>query len=167
MKAKIAYILGSDSDFPQVEKGISLLRRLQIPLQVEVSSAHRTPERTLQLVREFEAQGVEVIIAAAGGAAHLPGVVASHTLLPVLGVPMTSPLSGLDSLLAMVQMPAGVPVAVFGIGEGGAVNAALFAAALLATSDPDLKEKLRGYRDEQREKVLEKSRKLKDRLEKG
>ncbi len=119
MNAKIAYLLGSDSDFPQVEKGIALLRRLQVPLRIEVSSAHRTPERTLQLVREFEAQGVEVIIAAAGGAAHLPGVVASHTVLPVLGVPMTSPLSGLDSLLAIVQMPAGVPVATFGIGAAG------------------------------------------------
>jgi phosphoribosylaminoimidazole carboxylase PurE protein len=167
MSAKVAFILGSDSDFPAVEKGIALLRKLQVSVTVEISSAHRTPERTLDLVRGFERDGVQVIIAAAGGAAHLPGVVAAHTVLPVLGVPMASPLSGLDSLLAMVQMPAGVPVAVFGIGEGGATNAALFAAALLATSDPDLKEKLRGYRDEQREKVLEKSRKLKDRLEKG
>ncbi|MCJ7525481.1 MAG: 5-(carboxyamino)imidazole ribonucleotide mutase [Candidatus Aminicenantes bacterium] len=167
MKAKIAYILGSDSDFAQVEKGISLLRRLQIPLQVEVSSAHRTPERTLQLVREFEAQGVEVIIAAAGGAAHLPGVVASHTLLPVLGVPMTSTLSGFDSLLAIVQMPAGIPVATFGIGAAGATNAALFAVALLAAHDPVLKEKLQAYRAEQREKVLEKSRELKDKLDRG
>ncbi len=167
MKAKIAYILGSDSDFPQVEKGISLLRRLQIPLQVEVSSAHRTPERTLQLVREFEAQGVEVIIAAAGGAAHLPGVVASHTLLPVLGVPMTSPLSGLDSLLAIVQMPSGVPVATFGIGAAGGTNAALFAASLLAVHDPALKEKLQAYRAEQRETVQEKSRELKDKLDRG
>jgi len=167
MSAKVAFMLGSDSDFPAVEKGIALLRKLQVSVTVEISSAHRTPERTLDLVRGFERDGVQVIIAAAGGAAHLPGVVAAHTVLPVLGVPMASPLSGLDSLLAMVQMPAGVPVAVFGIGEGGAVNAALFAAALLATSDPDLKEKLRGYRDEQREKVLEKSRKLKDRLEKG
>lgn len=167
MKPKIAYILGSDSDFPQVEKGISLLRRLQIPLQVEISSAHRTPERTLQLIREFEAQGVEVIIAAAGGAAHLPGVVASHTLLPVLGVPTVSPLSGLDSLLSMVQMPAGVPVATFGIGEAGAVNAALFAVSLLAGHDPALKEKLQAYRAEQQEQVLEKSLKLKDKLDQG
>jgi phosphoribosylaminoimidazole carboxylase PurE protein len=167
MSAKVAFMLGSDSDFPAVEKGIALLRKLHVGVTVEISSAHRTPERTLDLVRGFERDGVQVIIAAAGGAAHLPGVVAAHTVLPVLGVPMASPLSGLDSLLAMVQMPAGVPVAVFGIGEGGATNAALFAAALLATSDPDLKEKLRGYRDEQREQVLEKSRKLKVRLEKG
>jgi len=167
MKAKIAFLLGSDSDFPQVEKGIATLRRLGIRVDVEVSSAHRTPERTLQLVREFEARGVEVIIAAAGGAAHLPGVVASHTVLPVLGVPMASTLSGLDSLLAMVQMPAGVPVATFGIGEAGAVNAALFAVSLLAAHDPALKEKLQAYRAEQREKVLEKSRKLKDKLDRG
>jgi phosphoribosylaminoimidazole carboxylase PurE protein len=167
MNARIAYILGSDSDFPQVEKGIALLRRLRIAVAVEVSSAHRTPERTLQLVREFEARGVKVIIAAAGGAAHLPGVVASHTILPVLGVPMASPLSGLDSLLAMVQMPAGVPVATFGIGESGAVNAALFAVSLLAAHDPALKKKLQAYRAEQRENVLEKSRKLKAKLDQG
>jgi 5-(carboxyamino)imidazole ribonucleotide mutase len=166
MKVKIAFILGSDSDFPQVQKGIALLRRLKIPVEVEVSSAHRTPERTLQLVRDFESRGVEVIIAVAGGAAHLPGVVAAHTVLPVLGVPMVSALSGLDSLLAMVQMPAGVPVATFGIGEAGATNAALFAASLLASHDPALKKKLRAYRDEQRDSVLEKSRKLKDKLEK-
>ena len=134
---------------------------------MEVSSAHRTPERTLQLVREFEAQGVEVIIAAAGGAAHLPGVVASHTLLPVLGVPMTSTLSGFDSLLSIVQMPAGIPVATFGIGAAGATNAALFAVSLLAAHDPVLKKKLQAYRDEQREKVLEKSRELKDKLDRG
>jgi phosphoribosylaminoimidazole carboxylase PurE protein len=167
MKTKIAYLLGSDSDFPQVEKGIALLRRLQVPLRIEVSSAHRTPERTLQLVREFEAQGVEVIIAAAGGAAHLPGVVASHTVLPVLGVPMSSPLSGLDSLLAIVQMPAGVPVATFGIGAAGGTNAALFALSLLAVHDPALREKLLAYRSEQRDAVQEKSRELKEKLDRG
>jgi len=167
MTPRVAFILGSDSDFPAVEKGIALLRRLQVGARVEVSSAHRTPERTVELVRDFEQSGIAVIIAAAGGAAHLPGVVAGHTLLPVLGVPMASPLSGLDSLLAMVQMPAGVPVAVFGIGESGAVNAALFAAELLAAADPGLKEKLLAYRAEQRESVLAKGRQLKERLEKG
>jgi 5-(carboxyamino)imidazole ribonucleotide mutase len=167
MKAKIAFILGSDSDYPFIENGIALLRRFGIHLEIEISSAHRTPERTLQLVRDFEIQGVGVIIAAAGGAAHLPGVVASHTLIPVLGVPINSPLSGLDSLLSMVQMPAGVPVATFGIGAAGATNAALFAVALLALNDPLLKEKLQVYRSEQREKVLEKSRKIKDKLAAG
>jgi 5-(carboxyamino)imidazole ribonucleotide mutase len=164
MKAKIAFILGSDSDYPFIENAVALLRSFAVQLEIEISSAHRTPERTLQLVRDFETSGVGVIIAAAGGAAHLPGVVASHTLLPVLGVPIASPLSGLDSLLSMVQMPAGVPVATFGIGAAGATNAALFAVSLLALKDPALKEKLQAYRSEQREKVLEKSRKLKDKL---
>jgi phosphoribosylaminoimidazole carboxylase PurE protein len=167
MSARVAFLLGSDSDFPAVEKGVALLRRLQVAVEVEVSSAHRTPERTLELVRAFEKSGVGVIIAAAGGAAHLAGVVAAHTLLPVLGVPMASPLSGLDSLLAMVQMPAGVPVAVFGIGEPGATNAALFAAQMLAAADPGLMEKLQAFRAEQRESVVAKGRRLKERLEKG
>jgi len=164
MKAKVAFILGSDSDYPSIENGVALLRQFGVGLEIEISSAHRTPERTLELVREFEAAGVGVIIAAAGGAAHLPGVVAAHTLIPVLGVPIVSPLSGLDSLLSMVQMPAGVPVATFGIGAAGATNAALFAVALLALTDPELTKKLRAYRGEQRDKVLEKSRKLKDKL---
>jgi len=167
MSARVAILLGSDSDFPVVEKAVALLRHLQVGVDVEVSSAHRTPERTLELVRAFEKNGVGVIIAAAGGAAHLPGVVAGHTLLPVLGVPMASPLSGLDSLLAMVQMPAGVPVAVFGIGEAGATNAALFAVQMLAAVDPELKKKLQDYRVEQRENVLAKGRRLKERLAKG
>ncbi len=164
MSPRVALLMGSDSDFPALEKGIELLRRLQVEVEVEVSSAHRTPERTLELVRAFEKSGVQVIIAAAGGAAHLPGVVAGHTLLPVLGVPMASPLSGLDSLLAMVQMPSGVPVAVFGIGESGALNAALFAAEMLAGNDPGLRERLQNYRADQRAGVLAKSRKLKERL---
>ncbi len=167
MNAKIGFILGSDSDYPSIENGVALLKRFGVPMQIEISSAHRTPERTLQLVREFEAAGVAVIIAAAGGAAHLPGVVAAHTLLPVLGVPIVSPLSGLDSLLSIVQMPAGVPVATFGIGASGATNAVLFAMALLALNDPQLAEKLRVFRDEQRESVIEKSRRMKDKLAKG
>jgi phosphoribosylaminoimidazole carboxylase PurE protein len=167
MNAAVAFLMGSDSDFPAVEKGIALLRGLGIGVEVEVSSAHRTPERTLELVRGFESRGVKVIIAAAGGAAHLPGVVAGHTLMPVLGVPMASPLQGLDSLLAMVQMPAGVPVAVFGIGESGAVNAALFAAELLAANDAGLKEKLLTQRAEQRQGVLAKGQRLKEKLAKG
>jgi len=167
MSAQVAFLLGSDSDFPAVEKGVALLRRMQVRVEVEVSSAHRTPGRTLELVRRFEKGGVQAIIAVAGGAAHLAGVVAAHTLLPVLGVPMASPLSGLDSLLAMVQMPAGVPVAVFGIGEAGAVNAALFAAELLAARDPALKKKLLAHRAEQRRHVAAKGRRLKEKLEKG
>jgi 5-(carboxyamino)imidazole ribonucleotide mutase len=167
MSTQVAFLLGSDSDFPAVEKGLDLLRQLRVKAEVEVSSAHRTPERTLELVRGFEKKGVQVIIAAAGGAAHLPGIVAAHTLLPVLGVPMASPLSGLDSLLAMVQMPSGVPVAVFGIGEAGAANAALFAAELLAARDPALKKRLQAFRAEQRRNVEAKGRRLKKKLERG
>jgi 5-(carboxyamino)imidazole ribonucleotide mutase len=167
MKTKIAFILGSDSDYPFIEKGIDLLRQFGLSFEVEISSAHRTPERTLQLVRDFESAGAGVIIAAAGGAAHLPGVVASHTLIPVLGVPIDSALSGLDSLLSMVQMPAGVPVATFGIGAAGATNAVLFAVSLLALNDPSLAEKLRAFRAAQVENVLEKSRKLKAKLAGG
>lgn len=105
MNPKIGIILGSDSDFPYMEKGISLLEKFDITYKMEVSSAHRTPERTIQLIRDFENDGIEVIVAAAGGAAHLPGVIASHTLLPVLGVPIDSKLSGVDSLYSIVQMP--------------------------------------------------------------
>lgn len=164
MSPRVAFLLGSDSDFPALEKGIALLRRFGVAVDVEVSSAHRTPERTLELVRRFERDGVGVIIAAAGGAAHLAGVVAGHTLLPVLGVPMASPLLGLDSLLAMAQMPAGVPVAVFGIGEAGAANAALFAAAMLAAADAGLRERLQAFRAEQRRDVEDKGRRLKEKL---
>ncbi len=164
MSPRVAFLLGSDSDFPALEKGIALLRGFGVAVDIEVSSAHRTPERTLELVRRFERDGVGVIIAAAGGAAHLAGVVAGHTLLPVLGVPMASPLLGLDSLLAMAQMPAGVPVAVFGIGEAGASNAALFAAAMLAAADAGLRERLQAFRAEQRRGVEDRGRRLKEKL---
>jgi 5-(carboxyamino)imidazole ribonucleotide mutase len=122
MNEKIGIILGSDSDYPYMEKGINILKKFQISFKIEVSSAHRTPERTIELVMEFEKQGVQIIIAAAGGAAHLPGVIASHTLLPVLGVPIHSQLSGVDSLYSIVQMPSGVPVAAFSIGSSGGVK---------------------------------------------
>jgi len=164
MNPKIGIILGSDSDYPQVEKGVQIIQELNIPFEIEVSSAHRTPERTLQLVRDFEEKGVSVIIAAAGGAAHLPGVVASHTLLPVLGIPISSALSGIDSLYSMVQMPGGIPVATFSIGSSGGVNAALFAAAILALTDSAINDKLKAFRHKQKEMVKEKSDRLKDKL---
>jgi 5-(carboxyamino)imidazole ribonucleotide mutase len=120
-----------------------------------VLSAHRTPVETAEYVNQAESRGVEVIIAAAGGAAHLAGVCAAHTVLPVLGVPMeSSSLKGLDSLLSTVQMPAGIPVGTLALGPAGARNAALLAVAILATSRPDLREKLRRFRADQREKVL-------------
>lgn len=161
---KIGIILGSDSDFPHLEKAVMLLKEFDIPFEIEVSSAHRTPERTLEVVKSFEEQGIRVIIAAAGGAAHLPGVIAAHTMLPVLGVPIMSDLSGLDSLYSIVQMPGGIPVAAFGIGKAGGVNAALFAIEILALENPDLKKNLVKYREKQKKSVLEKSARLKEKI---
>ena len=165
MGKEIGIILGSDSDFPYMEKGIQLLQEFNIPFEIEVSSAHRTPERTIKLVRDFEAQGIRVIIAAAGGAAHLPGIIASHTLLPVLGVPITSALSGLDSLYSIVQRPSGIPVAAFSIGNSGGVNSVLFAAEILALNDPEMEKKLAHFREKQQNSVTEKSRRLKEKID--
>lgn len=164
MNIKIGIILGSDSDYPYLEKGVKLLQDFQIPFDMEVSSAHRTPTRTLEIVRDFESRGAKVIIAAAGGAAHLPGVVASHTLLPVLGVPINSPLMGIDSLYSIVQMPGGIPVAAFGIGNSGGMNSVLFAIQILAVNDEAFQKKLAEFRKSQNAGVLEKSRRLKERL---
>lgn len=161
---KIGIILGSDSDFPNIEKGIALLKKFSIPFEIEVSSAHRTPERTIEVVKSFEALGIRVIIAAAGGAAHLPGVIAAHTLLPVLGVPITSTLSGLDSLYSIVQMPGGIPVATFGVGSAGGMNAVLFAVEILALEDVEIRKKLIEFREEQKTDVLEKSARLKEKI---
>ncbi|MFC2156033.1 5-(carboxyamino)imidazole ribonucleotide mutase [Acidobacteriota bacterium] len=165
MSTQIGIILGSDSDFPYIEKGIKILKEFQVPFEIEVSSAHRTPARTVELVKDFEKSGAAVIIAAAGGAAHLPGVIASHTLLPVLGVPINSALSGVDSLYSIVQMPGGIPVATFGIGNSGGVNSILFALQILALKDDGIKEKLVDFREKQTLTVREKSRKLKEKIE--
>ena len=162
---KVGVILGSDSDYPYMEKGIKLLREFGIPFEIEVSSAHRTPDRTVELVRRFEGQGIQVIIAAAGGAAHLPGIIAAHTILPVLGVPITSALSGLDSLYSIVQMPGGIPVAAFSIGNSGGVNSVLFAAEILGLTDPEIKKKMIAFREDQAKTVLEKSNRLKEKVE--
>jgi len=164
MNPKVGIIMGSDSDYPYVEGGIKLLKQFDIPFIVEVSSAHRTPDRTTDLVRQFEKEGIQVIIAAAGGAAHLPGVIAAHTLLPVLGVPITSSISGLDSLYSIVQMPGGIPVAAFSIGNSGGINSVLFAMEILALADNSIREKLLEFRKNQREKVLEKSQRLKQKI---
>ncbi len=167
MKYSIGIIMGSDSDYPYMEGGIKLLKSFDIPFLVEVSSAHRTPERTVDLVRSFEKEGVKIIIAAAGGAAHLPGVIAAHTLLPVLGVPITSSISGLDSLYSIVQMPGGVPVAAFSIGNSGGINSVLFAMEILSLNDEKIREKLVEFRINQEKKVIEKSLKLKEKINKG
>lgn len=161
---RIGIILGSDSDLPYMESGIQLIKDFKIPFEIEVSSAHRTPHRTVELIKDFEKKGIQVIIAAAGGAAHLPGVIASHTLLPVLGVPITSALSGIDSLYSIVQMPGGIPVAAFSIGNSGGLNSVLFAIEILALNDPELKSALENYRERQKMGVLEKSRRLKEKI---
>ena len=161
---KIGIILGSDSDYPYIEKGIATLKEFGVAFDMEVSSAHRTPARTIELVKQFEEDGVQVIIAAAGGAAHLPGVIASHTLLPVLGVPIHSQLSGVDSLYSIVQMPGGIPVAAFSIGNSGGVNSILFALEILALSDKNIKEKLVEFRKKQEANVIAKSQRLREKI---
>jgi 5-(carboxyamino)imidazole ribonucleotide mutase len=152
--ALVAVMMGSKSDWEVMKNAADTLSNFGIAHEVRVLSAHRTPDECAEYVRTAEGRGVQVIIAAAGGAAHLAGVVAAHTILPVLAVPMSSALQGLDSLLSMVQMPAGIPVGTLAIGKPGAVNAALFAVAILARSNADLRTRLTEYRAEQARKVL-------------
>ena len=154
MSPAVAVIMGSSSDWETMEHCVTTLKELGIPYEVRVLSAHRTPGALEAYVSDVEARGVQVFVAAAGGAAHLAGVVASQTLKPVLGIPMGTQLGGLDSLLSTVQMPAGIPVGTLAIGRAGAVNAALLAAAILARSEGDIEERLRRFREEQTQKVL-------------
>ncbi len=154
MTKRVGVVMGSRSDWGAMEHASATLEALGILHDVRVLSAHRSPDALVAWLREGEAEGFEVIVAAAGGAAHLAGVVAAHTRLPVLGVPMESKLSGLDSLLSTAQMPAGVPVATFAVGKAGAINAALFAAAILALQDAVIDAALARYRAEQTERVL-------------
>lgn len=152
--AKIAVIMGSKSDWPTMELGADILSQLQINHDVKIISAHRTPERLFDFAKTAKAQGYDVIIAGAGGAAHLPGMVASLTPLPVLGVPIKSrALKGMDSLLSIVQMPAGIPVATLAIGDAGAKNAALLAASILALHDTALAKRLDAWRTAQSDAV--------------
>jgi 5-(carboxyamino)imidazole ribonucleotide mutase len=151
----VGILMGSKSDWDVMKSASETLARFEVAHECRVLSAHRTPGATIEYVSAAEARGLELIIAAAGGAAHLAGVVAAHTLLPVLGVPMESAsLKGLDSLLATVQMPAGIPVGTLAIGKPGATNAALLAVAILARARPPLREKLRVFREEQTANVL-------------
>ena len=151
----VAVLMGSKSDWEVMRQADEVLTHFEIPHECRVLSAHRTPSQTAEYVSGAEARGMEVIVAAAGGAAHLAGVCAAHTLLPVLGVPMESAaLKGLDSLLSTVQMPAGIPVGTLAIGAAGARNAALLAVAILANSRPALRARLKQFRAEQSEKVL-------------
>ena len=151
----VVVIMGSKSDWEVMRQADEVLTKFDVPHECRVLSAHRTPIQTAEYIGGAEKRGVEVVIAAAGGAAHLAGVCAAHTLLPVLGVPMESAsLKGMDSLLSTVQMPAGIPVGTLAIGPAGARNAALLAVAILANSRHELREKLRKFRAEQSEKVL-------------
>jgi 5-(carboxyamino)imidazole ribonucleotide mutase len=154
-KPLVGVIMGSRSDWETMAGAAETLERLGVPCEVKVLSAHRTPDALLEWAAGAEARGIEVIIAGAGGAAHLPGVTAAKTTLPVLGVPIESKaLHGLDSLLSIVQMPAGVPVGTLGIGRSGAVNAALLAAAIIAGRHPEVREALKRHRREQADAVL-------------
>ena len=152
----VGIIMGSRSDWPTMEHAHTTLEDLGVPHECRVVSAHRTPEWMRQYAHEAEGRGLKVIIAGAGGAAHLPGMVAAQTLLPVLGVPVqTSTLGGMESLYSIVQMPGGVPVGTLAIGKAGARNAALLAAAILATHDPELRARLAAFRQAQEDKVME------------
>ena len=151
---KIAICMGSQSDWPTMKEGVAILDSLDVSCDVRIISAHRTPDRLADFAKTAAEQGFEVIIAGAGGAAHLPGMIASHTHLPVLGVPVQSKaLDGMDSLLSIVQMPAGVPVATFAIGPAGAKNAALFAAEILSLQNKELDSRLRAWRQAQTDAV--------------
>jgi 5-(carboxyamino)imidazole ribonucleotide mutase len=154
--ARVAILMGSPNDYEEMKPAEEVLGRLGVETDVRVISAHRTPERLERFLAGAEEAGIEVVICGAGGAAHLAGVTAAHTLLPVLGVPIqSSPLSGLDSLLSTIQMPGGIPVATFGIGRSGAKNAGLFAAAIIARHDAELRKRLEQYRAQESSRVPE------------
>lgn len=156
MSALVGVIMGSKSDWATLQHTAEMLDRLDIPHEIQVVSAHRTPDLLFDYAANAESRGVEVIIAGAGGAAHLPGMCAAKTHLPVLGVPVqSSMLSGVDSLLSIVQMPAGVPVATLAIGKAGAINAALLAASILGNKYPQYAQKLKTFRAEQTQTVLD------------
>ena len=151
----VGVVMGSNSDWPVMSKAVEQLEKFGIAHEYRVVSAHRTPDLLFEYAESARERGLKCIIAGAGGAAHLPGMLAAKTTLPVLGVPVTSrALNGIDSLYSIVQMPKGVPVATFAIGEAGAANAALFAVAMLANDDPVLAEKLAKFRDEQRQHAM-------------
>ncbi len=157
-KPLVAVVMGSASDADVMEGCVNTLLELEIPHIVEVSSAHRTPEQTKEIAETAEEKGIEVIIAGAGWAAHLAGVIASHTTLPVIGIPVdSSPLNGMDALLSTVQMPPGIPVATVSLGKGGAKNAAILAAQILALKHPEINKNLKAFRENITQKALEKA----------
>jgi 5-(carboxyamino)imidazole ribonucleotide mutase len=157
----VGIVMGSDSDWPLVQKAADTLKSFDIPFEVRVISAHRTPDLAFEYAGQAEARGLKVIIAAAGGAAHLGGVLAAHTVLPVIGIPVAGgALNGLDALYATLQMPAGIPVATVTLGSAGPVNAALLAAQILGTADAGLRAKFHAYKDELKKKVVEGNQKV-------
>lgn len=150
----VAVVMGSSSDWDTMQHAVEMLDHFEVPHERHIVSAHRTPVWMAEFASSAESRGIEVIIAGAGGAAHLPGMVAAHTILPVLGVPVQSAaLQGLDSLLSIVQMPGGVPVGTLAIGKAGATNAGLLSVSILSNSRPELRVRLRAFRDEQTQKV--------------
>ncbi|HPB10868.1 MAG TPA: 5-(carboxyamino)imidazole ribonucleotide mutase [Kiritimatiellia bacterium] len=152
----VGIVMGSDSDWPLVQKAADTLTAFGVAFDVRVISAHRTPDLAFDYAANAEARGLKVIIAAAGGAAHLGGVLAAHTVLPVIGIPVAGgALNGLDALYATLQMPAGIPVATVTLGSAGPVNAALLAVQILGTADPELRAKFHAYKDELKSKVVE------------
>lgn len=162
---KVMVLLGSESDFGTIEEALGVLKEFGVPFGLEVTSAHRSPERTLRLVRSAEEAGTEIFIAVAGKAAHLAGVVAAHTVKPVIGVPVESEaLAGMDALYSTVQMPKGIPVATMALGKHGGTNAAILAVEILALKDGDLREKLAAFRAKMADKIETASAKLKEKL---
>jgi 5-(carboxyamino)imidazole ribonucleotide mutase len=152
----VGVIMGSKNDYAVMRAAVNVLREFGVPYEAHVVSAHRTPDWMFEYAEKAAARGLRVIIAGAGGSAHLPGMVAAKTVLPVLGVPIAAtPMQGFDSLLSIVQMPRGVPVGTLAIGSAGAANAALLAIQMLATTDPELQAKVAGFRDARRDQVLE------------
>ena len=166
-KPVVSIVMGSDSDLEIMRETGKALEELGIAYEIDVTSAHRSPDRTADYARKAAGRGIRVIVAGAGGAAHLAGVIAAHTTLPVIGVPLPSTsLQGMDSLLATVQMPAGIPVATVAIGKPGATNAGILAAQILALSDSGLAKKMAGHKEKLARGVEEKSKKLKNSIEK-
>lgn len=161
-KPLVSIVMGSDSDLEIMREAGKALEGFGIEYEIDIASAHRSPARTSEFAKNAAARGVKVIIAGAGGAAHLAGVIAAETTLPVIGVPIPSVLNGLDSLLSIVQMPAGIPVATVAIGKAGATNAGILAAQIIATSDTSIAEKIKGHKEKLAKGVEEKSRKLKE-----
>jgi phosphoribosylaminoimidazole carboxylase PurE protein len=164
-KSVVGIVMGSDSDLPVMQETLEVLRKFGIPAEITVASAHRSPQRVAAYASNASGQGLKVLIAGAGGAAHLAGVLAAETSLPVIGVPIaSSPLAGWDALLATVQMPAGVPVATMAVGKAGARNAAILAAQILAVADQELQGRLQSYKAELADEVAEKAATLHEKL---